>query len=153
MRKVRIQSTARQNNMSEFKIGDLVVKKSGVYFESGRTIRISKLRRDGRYEVGGEGYIAIYNHDALELAQPKYPNPPRPHADVIIEWAKGADIDVRIDYDGQWYLDLNPTFIPQYGYRVVPNPSELADIKTQAKIDKHQAKIDALKLTLSNWSK
>jgi len=35
-------------------------------------------------------------------------------------------------------------------YRVAPTPSELADIKTQAKIDKYLAKIEKLKLTLGD---
>lgn len=139
--------------MSKFKIGDDVAKTDGKPFVNGATF-------DTIRKVDSDGNITLYcQHGAFTCdflnhykAQSKYPNPPHVHADVIIEWAKGADIEYLDGFEEKWDSCDRPRFYSDDSFRVALTPSELADIKTRAKIDKYLAKIEKLKLTLSNGS-
>jgi hypothetical protein len=43
------------------------------------------------------------------------------HADSIIAWANGAEIEVQ-GADGLWYEALIPLWNPNYTYRIKPKP-------------------------------
>lgn len=46
------------------------------------------------------------------------------HHDVIIEWAKGATIQCRINDDDTWDIVNPPLWKTQYQYRVKPAPEK-----------------------------
>ncbi len=55
--------------------------------------------------------------------EPVYPNPPQKHKDVIIEWAKGAEIEYRYRSD-EWCSTRTPTWRLDLQYRVKPQTSD-----------------------------
>ncbi len=66
-----------------------------------------------------------YNHK-LELIvedEPVYPNPPQKYKDVIIEWAKGAEIEYRYQSE-EWCSTRTPTWRPEIQYRVKSQTSD-----------------------------
>jgi hypothetical protein len=138
--------------MKVFKVGATVkrIENFSGELSVGTICDVSHVDKNLIRVVGHESWFCS---DNFQLLESKYPNLQHKHADVIIEWAKGANIQQQSDKTGRWYVDNEPRFINLLSYRVEPAASGAEDIKTQAKIDKHQAKIDALKLTLSNGSK
>lgn len=134
--------------MNKLKVGDTVrrVKDSAGDLPVGTITTVNRFITSTTIVV--EGYKGFYDTSNFELAKSKYPNPQHVHADVVIEWAKGADIEVQSKQTGRWFSASKPVFDTYMMYRVVPTTAELAAIKTQAKIDKLQAKIDRLKLKL-----
>ena len=42
------------------------------------------------------------------------------HADVIIAWANGAEIEYRSHIDGGWVVASEPRWLENYEYRVKP---------------------------------
>ena len=145
---VRTQLIGRYE-MNEFKVGDTVKRISGPeqVMSVGALHKVQSIGKHNIYLEGHQGPVMTFN---FELVQSKYPNPPHKHADVIIEWAKGANIQHE-DVTGRWFDCIGtPKFYAANNYRVALTPSELADIKTRAKIDKLKAKIDKLELTLGD---
>ena len=136
--------------MSKFKAGDEVVvlelscgyegcyKKGDVGVIMVTDGFMYKLNGD---EGNGSGWLS-----QVELVQSRYPNPPHKHVDMIIEGAKGANIEFWSG--GKWRYIEDPAWSAFIDYRVAPTQAELEDIKTKTKIDKLQSKIDKLKLTL-----
>jgi hypothetical protein len=60
--------------------------------------------------------LKVYNQPVVEQAN--CPNPPHKHADAIIEWAKGADIE-RLEASGVWIV-CTPHWYLHTEYRVKP---------------------------------
>lgn len=44
------------------------------------------------------------------------------HADAIIAWANGAEIEYQIEDGGQWFVDPAPRFATVFNYRVKAKP-------------------------------
>jgi hypothetical protein len=75
--------------------------------------------------IEGFMYLPLANTSAdfLDLKvyveeKTSYQNPPHKHADVIIEWAKGAEIECLSG--NKWYPVCNPDFYNSTQYRVKP---------------------------------
>ena len=141
--------------MNDFKVGDKV-KVLGTSIsvgyvgniKAGDVVTVSDAAHDRCVKCNGEGYRCWISIREIELVEHEYPNPPRPHMHERIEHTKGADIQF---WDGYaWMCATSPSWNKAKIYRVAPTPAELADIKTQAKIDKYLGKIEKLKLTLGD---
>ena len=50
--------------------------------------------------------------------QQQYPNPPLPHCEERIAFAKGANIESRHIYNANWWDDEEPQWLPEIKYRV-----------------------------------
>ena len=85
------------------------------------------------------GFIA----SNFELESPKYPNPPHKHADVIIEWAKGADVEKWGELSMKWLRSSSPIWNTCVDYRVKPTQSQ-----KEIKIAKLEAKLVKLRSEL-----
>lgn len=48
-------------------------------------------------------------------------NKPRPHAEIILAWASGAEIQWRRK-GGKWFDCPNPSWCPNNEYRIKPEP-------------------------------
>jgi len=131
--------------MNEFKEGDILRRLA----DPANMIPVGTLCEVESVDFGLvfiTGFHGGFIASNFELESPKYPNPPHKHADVIIEWAKGADI--LFDIGGSWIKTDNPKWQVIANYKVAPTLSELADIKTQAKIAKLEAKLAKLRSEL-----
>ena len=71
---------------------------------------------------GNEDY---FSHDATHVQLISAPsettqtNPKRhKHADLIIAWVNGAEIEYKNHYDGKWYYDSAPDWEPTEEYRI-----------------------------------
>ena len=68
----------------------------------------------------------------------------KPHkwADVIHQWADGAEIEIKLV--GYWEIINTPTFHPDFTYRVKPSAEDIQqeiNKKIQQEVDKQYAKI------------
>jgi hypothetical protein len=101
-------------------------------FVEGDTVWL--YRDDGGYMplfTNGRSVIKLTLPDAcsdprLELIvndEPVYPNPPQKHKDVIIEWAKGAEIEYRYQSE-EWCSVSTPLWRSEMQYRVKPQTSD-----------------------------
>jgi hypothetical protein len=50
--------------------------------------------------------------------EPKYPNPPLPHCEERIAFAKGANIEYLLLNEGIWHNSATPSWNPKLKYRV-----------------------------------
>jgi hypothetical protein len=117
--------------MTEFKIGDEVevlytgdtcnlfylgFYKSGMkgkiidISQKGKQVRLSNDNNNIR-----ETWLAI---KSLKLVEPQYPNPPLPHCEVRIAFAKGANIESKHKDNVTWWDDEKPKWLPELKYRV-----------------------------------
>ena len=46
------------------------------------------------------------------------------HADLIIAWANGAQIQIRDDLDDIWLDTNSPSWVAEYQYRIKPEPKQ-----------------------------
>ena len=53
-----------------------------------------------------------------------YPNPPHKHAELIKQWADGAEIEYYDSYYAGWFAILKPNWENDIQYRVKPQKSE-----------------------------
>ena len=63
------------------------------------------------------GDYHIMRYDRMEEA-PKYPNPPLPHCEERIAFAKGANIENKHKDNVTWWDDEEPQWLPKLRYRV-----------------------------------
>lgn len=49
---------------------------------------------------------------------------PHKHAELIKAWADGAEIEVRSKYGNGWMKSGNPSWEPDYEYRIKPEPTD-----------------------------
>ena len=91
-----------------FKVGDkvrVVEKATHGDIEVGVEGVLTEARPFGDVRLGRSGAGFFYGDDGgkLELVKDEYPNPPHKHRDLIIEWAKGADIEFNsLARNGKW---------------------------------------------------
>tara|TARA_R110002012_G_scaffold266670_1_gene450280 strand:+ start:179 stop:772 length:594 start_codon:yes stop_codon:yes gene_type:complete len=110
-----------KDEMSKFKLGDKVRKISG-----GTPV----------YPVGYEGEVTEISDSLLYLDhkrtnsrdeywelvedKDKYPNGKHPHHDIILEYAKGAELEFFSDSVNAWRNVISPAFAKNTLYRVKP---------------------------------
>jgi hypothetical protein len=58
------------------------------------------------------------NMDLFKQPEPQYPNPPRPHCEERIAFAKGANIEGQYRNHTTWHDDPDPSWNPNSRYRV-----------------------------------
>ena len=111
--------------MNKFKVGDRVVRTGTTNpfhnMVKGNTYTVDYVSQSG-HEIRVRGSISIWGgrYFAPETA---YPNPPHKHCDVMIEYARGADIEVQEHEKGRWHPANCLCWNPRRAYRVkVPAP-------------------------------
>ena len=122
--------------MSRFKVGDEVI----------RTVDINRVLKVG--SVGSvsevhddvlrlEGLGGWYSENNFELHNANH----HEHHDVIIEWAKGAKVQVSAKSSLSWFDVGQPTWNTSQRYRVKPEP-----VKTEReiRIENLKAELDSL---------
>ena len=133
--------------MSDFKCGDMVVRvkdRNGI-------MEIGTLCKVISCDLGCvvvKGRVGSFEASYFKLATFEYPNPQHKHADVIIEWAKGANIEFWSISAKDWTLKAVPRFFENCIYRVAPTKAEIRIAKIQAKIDSRQIQIDAFRVKI-----
>tara|TARA_R110000772_G_scaffold170373_2_gene282259 strand:+ start:410 stop:874 length:465 start_codon:yes stop_codon:yes gene_type:complete len=55
--------------------------------------------------------------EGLKLVEPQYPNPPLPHCEERIAFAKGANIESKHKDNVTWWDDEEPQWLPELKYR------------------------------------
>ena len=132
--------------MSEFKIGDEV-----------EVLYTDSMGYQGNYKKGMRGKIIFINNknaklqddrntphsywlafSAIKLAKTKYPNPPLPHCEERIAFAKGANIQLLAS--GIWYDTDNPRFneIVRYRVKIEKTKNELLIETLELKINNNE---------------
>lgn len=136
------------DEMSKFNIGDKVRKISygtpayPVGYE-GEVTKVSGnlLYLDNKMTNSSDEYWELVED------KDKYPNGKHPHHDVILEYAKGAEIEFQSSYSKVWYPATFPHFSPNLKYRVKPQQDPAVQA---AKKKIEQASRCFVKLTM-NW--
>jgi hypothetical protein len=118
--------------MSKFKVGDEV-----------EVLFIDGMGYQGNYKKGMRGKIIFISgknaklqddrdtphsywlaFSAIKLAKTKYPNPPLPHCEERIAFARGANIESSITNNGPWCFVADPEWQPHLKYRVKVEKTE-----------------------------
>jgi hypothetical protein len=103
--------------MSKFKVGDRVEQLDGKPFSSGYSVhRVHSIEGDKIWFVESRTWLSS---KCLQLAEDtsKY----HKHYDLIIQWAKGAEIEYE-DYNGDWENATSPSWSTCKEYRIKPKP-------------------------------
>ena len=126
--------------MCKFKKGDLVIRTQGSesYYWScnkpyGDVFKVSEIKGD---TLSLEGSMwGIFPIQYFERSASEYPNPPKKHRDVIIAWANGADIEVKLG-GSPWKVVESPLFSDRYEYRVAKPKTDkerIAELEARVK--------------------
>ena len=108
--------------MSKFKIGDKVRKVSNgtITYPIGYEGIVNSAGVNC-LDVDGKGASSRSEYWELVEDKDKYPNGKHPHHDIILEYAKGAEIEMtRVGAIGKWRMVPRPVFHPDHKYRVKP---------------------------------
>ncbi len=132
-----------------FKVGDkvrvLVQANSGLVNVGTVDVITAVNHRRGTVavEVGSRSRNCFYGGAGgkLELVTTaKYPNPPHKHAELIKDWADGAEIEYQVRPDGGWYnAGSSPVFYNYNNYRIKPAPPVKSDKDIQIEKLEQQA--------------
>jgi hypothetical protein len=107
--------------MSKFKVGDKVEKLDGRPFISGYYVHtVDSIERDKIWFVESEAWLSS---KFLQLAcgHPEDTSKYHKHHDLIIQWAKGAEIEL-LDYNGVWENVTTPAWFTCTKYRIKTTP-------------------------------
>ncbi|AGK87029.1 hypothetical protein RIO-1_15 [Pseudoalteromonas phage RIO-1] len=107
--------------MSKFKVGDKVRKtlQKTSDFNIGDTAVVSEVVDERTIKLNGSS--DTYSSSCWEVVQRgAYPNGKHPHHDVILEYAKGAEIEWFNSIYEKWCLTSSPSFGRNTLYRVKP---------------------------------
>lgn len=112
--------------MNKFKKGDIVTPSglSKLDLTMGKTYEVAEDSTDVLVRLKRDDVDENISRQCwfFDLAETKYPNPKHPHHDLIIEWAKGADIQYLSELSGNW-LDTTrngPVWDKITKYRIKP---------------------------------
>lgn len=133
--------------MSDFKAGDDVLcvqtwdtlERQAIF--EGQVYKVSGLGNNGLF-LEGLGEFSYNSKKFKKLSDKK-----RPHYDLIIAWANGADIQVKEIGSGRWLDRENPQFAEHLKYRIKPEKTE-KDLKIeelQKKAKEIQEELEKLK--------
>ena len=106
--------------MSKFKVGDRVKKLDGKPFSSGDYVHtVDSIEGDKIWFVESKTWLS----SGLQLAfgHPEDTSKYHKHHDLIIQWAKGAEIE-SLDYNGDWGRTATPAWSAFTAYRIKPTP-------------------------------
>lgn len=81
-----------------------------------------------------------------EVSNASYPNPPHKHAEIIKQWADGAEIEYYDPNTGYWYSSSAPLWSNHREYRVKPQKSD-KDIQ----IEKLEADFQVAKIEMAKF--
>ena len=109
--------------MNKFKIGDKVRKvfQNTSDFNIGDTAIVSEVLDVNTIKLNNTR--DTYSSNCWELVEDKdkYPNGKHPHHDIILEYAKGAEVEVTcVGSIDEWRMVPLPVFHPDRKYRVKP---------------------------------
>lgn len=120
--------------MNKFKVGDKVIRTTGSSILSiGKKYIVKEVRVEG---ISLKGYgDKLFNSSYFKLVEDASKH--HTHHDLIIAWAKGAEIETSIK--GRWRSLNHPDWNINYVYRIKPEPSPekeelkniIADMKEQ----------------------
>jgi hypothetical protein len=104
--------------MTEFIVGNHYIYKD----TTGLVTYLGESKRPivGRFK-SDSGNVYHYEYESVTPCtnpEPKYPNPPLPHCEERIAFAKGANIESSRKDRVKWGDDLNPTWSDYRAYRV-----------------------------------
>jgi hypothetical protein len=140
--------------MNKFNAGDKVkIVRTGFGFGKehlGRIVTISK--KGSSYMHGIDGYYidegfgngarsSTCGEPSFELVL--YPNAPHKHEELIIAWARGAEIQYEDCEEGTWEDVRKPGWFLKENYRI--KPVDTRKDKLNAKLDELQSAMDAVK--------
>lgn len=137
-----VQTEMKETTVTKFKAGDVVKRFKNCHMGMcvGDTDVVKSV--EGRNSVMLENYGGEHLARNLELVNSPYPNGKHKHHDLIVEWAKGAEIEVFLTGNdngdggtGGWYKTLTPSWTTTAVYRVEPqvDPKDVLreDLKKQ----------------------
>lgn len=127
------------------KVGDIVKRISGCWndMEIGDTDVVVGVEVDGTLILGKYGYGHSRHASTFEIINKKH----HVHHDLIIAWAKGAEIEHFSD--GEWHHVSFPNWLPLKKYRIKPNNETLDKIaEVEKKMKELSEELDKLKKEL-----
>ena len=89
-----------------------------------------------RDEETGQLYECAYTCDGINQDRSKW----HPHHDLIVAWARGAEIEYFDDDDCRWHKKATNTWWPNIKYRIKPKNSE----KIAELLARHKALADEM---------
>lgn len=96
--------------MLNIKVGSWVQRKDGSLCEGKRVWKVRQVTRDRAWpDLDLTRWYAL---DDLELATPHQ------HADLIVQWAMGAEIEFLSHHSGEWEYIQRPGWQPTVEYRL-----------------------------------
>lgn len=125
--------------MSKFKVGDEVL---GIFGTHKGQLRIvsRETRNSGWLQFVGEGR-RNFNPACWELVE-EDATKRRPHYDIIIAWAKGAEVEICSS--GSWYTISTPNFDRCCKYRVKEDPKQSEIKSIREEMDKLASRLKEL---------
>lgn len=105
-----------------FKKGDIVESVQTLFaITLGIKYEVTK-DQDGDFVtiLDDSGNILGYASSNFKLVRRKYPNPPHKYCDLIIEWAKGADVLIYSSEKVGWLKTKIPKWHQDYAYKIAP---------------------------------
>lgn len=109
--------------MSKFKVGDKVrkVKEGTAVYPVGYEGEVTEIV-DTRLYLDRKMINSRDEYWALVEDKDKYPNGKHPHHDVILEYAKGAEVEFQLSRSNRWapIEGEEPRFCRNLKYRVKP---------------------------------
>lgn len=108
--------------MSKFKVGDKVVRvQENSLLVTGSVYTVQSLTStDWVRLVGVVGHS--FNPDNFELVEDTSKR--RPHYDLIIAWANGAEVECKYYPTNDWTSVNNPSWLGHFEYRIKPTNPE-----------------------------
>ena len=119
--------------MSKFKVGDKIVRVNTPYSWVDIGDVVEELT--GYHYRDNNGAETQVVDSLWELDKPKYPNPPHKHKDIIIAWAKGAEVEYLAASSKSWKPIRKPSWYEKDTYRIKPAKSP-----TQLKVEELESK-------------
>jgi hypothetical protein len=119
--------------MSKFKVGDRVKKLDGKPFSSGDYVHtVDSIEGDKIWFVESKTWLS----SGLQLAfgHPEDTSKYHKHHDLIIQWAKGAEIEFYSETFYGWLATDTPYWNPDSKYRIAP-PTPQTDAERIAELE------------------
>lgn len=106
----------------KFKVGDKVKRiGSSRVLDVGGTYEVAEVCAEGWLVIKGYPHSGEFDPSLFAFAE-EVPSR-RPHYDLIVAWANGAEIEIKGGASGKWKSCPTPSFIPAYEYRIKPQPN------------------------------
>lgn len=127
--------------MREFKVGDAVTCIRGPH--KGERKIVKEICDKHRWiQLKGEGF-RTFNPACWELVA-EADSKRRPHYDIIIAWANGAEVETRSCGGVRWVGMITPTFAKDRQYRVKEDPKQSEIKSIREEMDKLASRLKEL---------